>query len=247
MENATCQARPFLTAEWRCLAMLNFPVEAALLRRHLPAGTEIEFYQGRTFLSVVGFRFLRTRVLGIPVLCHRDFDEVNLRFYVRHKAGHEWRRGVVFLKEIVCRRLIAFVARTVYNENYVVMPLRSRVELHPAGDNPGSIHYEWHCGDRWHSLSARTSGSACLSEPGSEEEFITEHYWGYSRQRDGSTMEYQVEHPRWRVWKTATARYDADVGRLYDPEFAPYLGAPPSSAFVADGSPVVVRRGRRLS
>lgn len=236
----------FLTAEWRALAMANFPVDAAVLMPYLPAGAELDYFQGRTYLSVVGFRFLRTRVLGIPVPCHRDFDEVNLRFYVRRPVGDTWRRGVVFIKEIVRRRMIAYVARRFYNENYVVMPMRSRVELPENGADAGSLHYEWECGQRWHELTIDIHGAPALAEAGSEEEFITEHYWGYSRLKSGATMEYEVEHPRWRVWKATRVRFDADVARLYAPELVPFLSVAPSSALVADGSAVVVRKGRQL-
>lgn len=237
--------RPFLTAEWRSIVMLNFPVDPAALMPHVPSGLELDFYHGVTYLSLVGFRFLRMKVRGIRALCHQDFDEVNLRFYVRRRVGEEWRRGVVFIKEIVSRRLVAFVARTCYNENYVVMPMRSEVRWSEPGGR-GALTYEWHCGQCWHALRAEVAGAPSIASTGSEEEFITEHYWGYTRQRDGSTMEYEVEHPRWRVWKDARASFDGDGARLYPPEFVPFLSAPPSSALVADGSPVVIRRGRRL-
>src|SRR4051794_25256625 len=103
-------AHPFLTAEWRLLVMLPFPLHPAALTPLVPAGTELDFRDGRTFLSLVGFRFLKTRVRGVPVPGHVDFDEVNLRFYVRCKTADGWRRGVTFVKEIVPRRAIALVA-----------------------------------------------------------------------------------------------------------------------------------------
>jgi uncharacterized protein YqjF (DUF2071 family) len=87
---------PFLTAEWRDLAMLNYEIDAAVLRPFVPAGTELDAWGGRTFVSVVGFRFLGTRVRGVPVPGHRDFEELNLRFYVRRVADDGPRRGVVF-------------------------------------------------------------------------------------------------------------------------------------------------------
>ena len=89
-------------------------------------------------------------------------------------------------------------------------------------------------------------GEPTPAAPGSEEEFITEHYWGYNRQRDGGTMEYAVEHPRWRMWAAADHRFDCDVAALYGAEFMPFLAAPASSAFLVEGSPVRVRQGRRL-
>jgi Uncharacterized conserved protein (COG2071) len=112
----------FLTAEWRALAMLNYEVDASLLRHFVPAGTELDCWQGKTLVSLVGFRFLKTRVLGIPIPFHRNFDEVNLRFYVRRAEATEVKRGVVFIREIVPRRAIAAVARAFYNERYLALP-----------------------------------------------------------------------------------------------------------------------------
>ncbi|MBI3408912.1 MAG: DUF2071 domain-containing protein [Planctomycetes bacterium] len=238
-------APPFLTADWRSIAMLNFPVDPAALAPHVPSGLELDFHHGVTYLSLVGFRFMRMKVRGIRALCHQNFDEVNLRIYVRRRVGEAWRRGVVFIKEIVSRRLIAFAARTLYNENYIVMPMRSQVKL-PEAEAQGALTYEWNCGQRWHTMKADVAGEPGMAALGSEEEFITEHYWGYTRQRDGGTMEYGVEHPRWRIWKDARARFDGDAARLYPPEFVPFLSAPPRSALVAAGSSVVVRSGRRL-
>jgi hypothetical protein len=80
---------------------------------------------------------------------------------------------------------------------------------------------------------------------GSEEEFITEHYWGYTKQRDGSTIEYEVEHMPWRVWPVSNVKYDCDVEAIYGADFVPFLREP-ASAFVADGSQVIVRRGQRI-
>jgi uncharacterized protein len=236
----------FLRAGWHHLTMLNFPVDPAALQRYVPAGTELDQWNGRAYLSMVGFLMLDTRVLGMPVPFHRNFEEVNLRMYVRRKAEDGWRRGVVFIKEIVPRRMIAWVARRLYNENYVAMPMRHHVVLPGPASSGGITRYEWYCGGRWHSLSAEMTGEPAPLTPGSEEEFITEHYWGYCRQRDGSTVEYRVEHPPWRVWAASGAHLDCDAAALYGPEFVPFLQGTPTSAFVAEGSAVGVRRGVRL-
>jgi uncharacterized protein len=231
----------FLTAEWRHLLMVNYVVDPAALPPLVPAGTELDLWQGRAYVSVVGFRFLRTRVLGIPVPFHRNFDEVNLRFYVRRSVSGEWRKGVAFVKEIVPRRAIAFVARTLYNENYVRMPMRSSVAI------PGPVKYEWHHAGAWEGVSATVVGEASVPGPESEETFITEHYWGYAGQPDGSTVEYGVEHPPWRVWRCDAPALACQAALLYGERFAKYLAGPPASAFLADGSPVIVRRGVRLT
>jgi uncharacterized protein len=232
----------FLTAEWRHLVMLNYEVPPSLLRPWVPAGTELDEWNGTTYVSVVGFLFLDTRVLGIRIPFHVDFEEVNLRFYVRRRGPEGWRRGVVFVREIVPRWAIAAVARTLYNEQYSSMPMRHRVEL----ERSGTVRYEWRHHRRWCHLSARVQGEPAPLAEGSEAEFIAEHYWGYARQRDGATVEYAVEHPRWNAWQAAEAELDADVAALYGREFADALSGPPRSAFVADGSPIVVRRGVRI-
>jgi len=238
-------SRTFLTARWVDLAMLNFEVEPSVLEPLAPAGTELDAFAGRTLLSVVGFRFLDTRVLGVPVPFHRCFDEVNLRFYVQRRTGGETLRGVTFVKEIVPRAAIAWVARYVYNENYVSLPMEHEDEI--AGDGSRRVAYRWAHGGRSHQLSVRVSGPPELPDENSEETFVTEHYWGYVRQRDGTTLEYRVEHPRWRVWRAFEAELDCDVAALYGAELAPYLKGTPRSAFLAEGSAVAVRRGRTLA
>jgi uncharacterized protein len=243
------EPRPFLTATWRYLAMLNYEVPSTLLLPHLPLGTELDTWAGVALASVVGFRFLDTRVMGLAVPGHRDFEEVNLRFYVRRRAGDgEWRRGVVFLRELVPQPAIAAVAGRCYNEPYLAVPMRHQLDLAGASEGePGCARYGWRLGGRWHQLEVTTAGLPTVPAPDSETAFVAEHHWGYTRQRDGGTKEYRVEHPPWRVWAAAGARFDCDVGAVYGAGFAEYLSDPPRSAFLAEGSAVTVYRGRRLS
>jgi uncharacterized protein YqjF (DUF2071 family) len=241
------QAPVFLTGQWKYLAMLNYEIDPAILNARLPRGTELDSWNGKTMVSVVGFMFLETRVLGIQIPFHVRFEEVNLRFYVRRNTGDGWRRGVVFIKEIVPRRAIATAARIFYNENYIARPMRHRVELDESTVGSGVVEYGWRTGGRWNTLRALTAGAAHPLADGSEAEFITEHYWGYAVQRDGGTVEYQVEHPRWRVWETQERQFDCDVRAVYGAEFADALSAQPGSAFVALGSDITVRRGVRIA
>lgn len=240
-------ASVFLTAEWRRLLMINFEIDPAILEPRVPRGTELDAFSGKTYVSLVGFRFLETRVRGFAIPGHQDFDEVNLRFYVRRPHPDGDRRGVVFIKEIVPRPAIALVARWVYNENYVSHPMRHAFEPPFASDHSlDGLSYAWEYRSRWQTLSARVAGPPQPLIPGSEAEFIAEHYWGYARQRNGSTLEYQVEHPPWNVWKTAECSVDLDAAGVYGAEFAETLSRPPASAFVADGSKVTVRRGIKV-
>jgi hypothetical protein len=228
--------------------MLNYEVPPAVLRPLTPAGTELDTWNGTTIASVVGFRFLDTCVLGVPIPGHRDFDEVNLRFYVRrHGDDGQWRRAVVFVRELVPRRAIAWMARWFYNEPYTAVPMRHELEIAGAADGqPGRAAYAWHLAGQWHRLGVRTRGRPALPEPASEAAFVTEHYWGYTVQRDGGSKEYRVEHPPWRVWEAEGSQFDCDVKAVYGAGFAEYLGAKPRSAFVAEGSAVTVYRARRL-
>ncbi|HEY9420181.1 MAG TPA: DUF2071 domain-containing protein [Thermoanaerobaculia bacterium] len=238
-------SHPFLTARWRSLAMLNYPVAPEVVEPFVPRGTELDFWQGRTYVSVVGFLFLDTRVWGMGVPYHRDFEEVNLRFYVRRQGPEGWRRGVVFIKEIVPRFAIATTARLFYGEKYVSLPMRHLIMGDPTRGGM-YVMYGWRHRGRWNGLGAVVSGTPKEAAPGSEEEFITEHYWGYSALRGGGCMEYRVEHPRWRVWQLERPVLDCDVAALYGQRFVETLAGEPSSAFLADGSEVTVYKGCKV-
>ena len=233
--------RAFLTAEWRYLAMLTFEVMPSLLRPFIPRGTELDSHDGRALISLVGFRFLRTRVLGVRIPFHQNFDEVNLRLYVRREAGREVRRGVSFVREIVPRRLVAFVARLVFNEPYVALRMRSEVPT-VGGAAPGRIRYAWKGLGDWQHLGLTATGSPKAPEEPSEMSFVTDHHWGYSRQRDGSTLEYRVEHPPWRIWAAEQSEVGGDLGGLYGAGLGGALAGRPTSALLAEGSSVAVSR-----
>jgi uncharacterized protein YqjF (DUF2071 family) len=204
----------------------------------------LDSWNGKNYASLVGFRFQDCRVRGIPVPFHRHFEEVNLRFYVRHKAEEGWRRGVVFIKELVPRRAIAFIARTFYGENYFALPMSHQIEK--EGDDLKAVSYSWRFQGRENWMKVITRGKPSQAAEGSQQEFITEHYWGYARQRDDSTMEYRVEHPRWQIWETEAVEFHCDVANLYGKDICEFLDRPPASAFLADGSEIKVCHGVKL-
>lgn len=239
-------SKPFLTADWRTLVMLNYRIDPAILLPLLPEGTELDTYNGQHFVSMVGFRFTETRVLGWRIPFHVNFDEVNLRFYLRKKAPEGWRRAVAFVKEIVPRWAIATIARQIYNENYVALPMRSTIVL-PERDVPGEAVYRWKHQDCWHELGAAFTGEPKRLAPESEEAFITEHYWGYVAQRDKSVVEYEVKHPSWRVWNATKSWFRCDVAAIYGSLFVEALSQPPASAFVAEGSAISVSKAAEAS
>ncbi|MFZ0295879.1 MAG: DUF2071 domain-containing protein [Candidatus Sulfotelmatobacter sp.] len=241
-----CQPnRIFLSAEWRHLLMLNYVVEPDLLLPYVPPGTSLDSFCGRTYVSLVGFRFTCTRLFGfLPVPFHTNFDEVNLRLYVRRKADDEHRRGVVFIAEVVPRRAIATIARLVYGENYTSSPMRHQVAMEGPKK---TTRYQWRVGGQWCKLSAQTTGAPKYPAEGSLEQFITEHYWGYSNRPGRACLEYQVAHDPWQVWASTEAEFEGDAGSLYGCELGAALQRRSDSAFVAEGSPVVVFRGNRIS
>jgi uncharacterized protein YqjF (DUF2071 family) len=233
--------RVFLTAEWKQLVMLNYAVDPALLRRFVPAGTELDSFEGRTCASLVGFQFNETRVAGFAIPFHRCFEEVNLRFYVRR----EEKRGVVFIRELVPRIAIAAVARLFYGEKYSRVPMGHCLRLEPE-KNCVVAEYSWGCGAQRCAMRLETVGDGYLPSDGSLGQFITEHYWGYAAQSDGGCVEYEVQHPRWTVRDARHANLSGDGARYYGADFAKVLERPPDSAFLAEGSAVTVFRGTRI-
>jgi uncharacterized protein YqjF (DUF2071 family) len=238
----------FLSAEWRWLAMLNYRVSPEVVAPHVPAGTEVDLWNRDTFISVLGFRFRKVRIMGMPIPFHTDFDEVNLRFYVRRSIGAETRGGVVFVKEVVPRSAVALAARGMYNEPYAVMEMKHRVpEDGETPRTPAEVEYSFKQPSRWSRLSVTPKGAPRLIPPASEEEFLSVRHWGYTRQRDGGTVEYRVEHPRWNIWDTGSSALDADLVPLYGERFAEILKRPPDSAYLADGSAVSVSFPERIA
>ena len=238
------EKRKFLEADWNNLLMLNYVVDPEVLNPYLPPSTELDLWQGKAMVSMVGFMFNDTKVLGIKWPFHITFEEVNLRFYVKHFDGKEWKRGAVFISEIVPKSIIAIIANNLYKEHYRALPMRhSQI---PVGDNHTEFAYEWKLKNRWNKLCATVSDIFEDIQPGSPEEFIFEHYWGYNKLTDTQTMEYQVEHVSWQIAKVKDYVFDADITELYGEEFLPFLNQKPYSAFFANGSAISVRIGEKI-
>ena len=224
--------------------MLNYEVDPKLLKDYVPRGTDLDSFDGRTYVSLVGFQFRHTKLFGsLPIPFHADFDEVNLRFYVRRKEGNEDRRGVVFIAEIVPKRVVAQIARLAYGENYICLPMKHSVNMKGATK---TAEYEWRLNGAWCKLYAHASVAPAPVQEGSLEQFITEHYWGYSAQRNGNSLEYHVSHVPWNVWRSTEAGFEGDASSLYGFELGRVLQRCPDSAFIADGSPVLVFKGKKI-
>ncbi len=234
----------FLTAEWRRLVMANYEIDPAILQPFVPYGTELDSWQGRHYVSLVGFMFLDTRLKGIPIPFHKNFEEINLRFYVRYQDPElGWKRGTVFIKEIVPKAAITLVANTFYGEHYVTMPTRHRWE---DASQELLVEYGWKQDKHWQHIRVIADPEPKPLEEGGEAAFITEHYWGYVQLSENRTTEYQVEHPSWRIHDVKEYHVQCDAKRLYGAEFVEALSNEPLSVFMAEGSKIIVREGKKI-
>lgn len=233
----------FLTATWKNLVMVNYTVDPALLQPYLPNKTELDFFEGKCYVSLVGFMFMNTRVLGFKIPFHVNFEEVNLRFYVRYYDNGIWKRGTVFIKEIVPKAAISFVANTLYHEKYETKKMR-----HETTDTEKEIHlsYQWEHLDDWFFIEATAEKPARPMLAESEAAFIAEHYWGYSKYNDKVTFEYNVQHPAWNIYPVKNYQIGCHFGLLYGDDFSCLDNATPASVFVAEGSAVSVLKKRNL-
>lgn len=235
-------SQPFLTAEWRKLAMANYAIDKKILDPYLPPKTELDLFNGTCYVSLIGFMFENTKLKGFKIPFHVNFEEVNLRFYVRYLENNNWKRGVVFVKEIVPKPLLAFVANTIYKEKYETMPMKHNWIV---SEDKILVEYQWKK-KTWNTFKILTNNKPKLIEPGSEEEFITEHYWGYTKTNKNKTSEYGVEHPKWEVYTTVEYEIDVNFGAIYGSDFAFLTDEKPKSVFLAEGSEIAVKSGRTL-
>ena len=230
----------FLTAEWRKLAMANYTVSQELLAPYVPPHTELDLYEGNCYVSLIGFMFLNTKLKGIKIPFHASFEEVNLRFYVKYKEGNEWKRGAVFISEVVPKFMISWVANTLYKEHYSTLPMKHQWE---EDEQTIKVNYAWKK-KNWFNFGLTAAKPALPLIQGSEEEFITEHYWGYTKIGHQKTSEYGVEHPKWDVYQTKDYKINVDFELMYGKEFEFLNQQKPSSVFLVEGSDICVRDGR---
>ena len=223
--------------------MANYVADKQLLEKFMPAGTELDSWQDSCYVSLVGFMFMNTRIKGFAIPFHVNFEEVNLRFYVRYKEGLLWKRGTVFIKEIVPRAAITFVANNLYNENYETMPMAHTWQV---DDNNIDVEYRWKK-KNWNSFRVVAAATPVEIEKESEHEFITEHYWGYTRIHDSLTSQYEVSHPRWMTYPVERYSINVDFENLYGGRFAFLAQEKPRSVLLAEGSEVSVKVGKKLS
>ncbi len=234
--------RTFLDAQWRKLIMINYAVDPETLKKHLPFETELDIWNGTFYVSLVGFMFVDTKMLGLRIPFHINFEEINLRFYVKYKDTEGYKRGVVFIKEIVPQPALTLVANMLYSENYETMKTRhSWVE----SDDILTVEYGWRKGE-WHTIKVIADKEAVDIKPESEEEFITEHFWGYTKINDKVTSEYEVAHPRWQIYPIKSHEVNVDFEKVYGSDFAFLQKEKPVSVYLAEGSDILVKQGRKI-
>jgi len=233
----------FLCAEWNNLVMANYVVPKEMLLPFVPFKTELDCFEGETYVSLVGFMFLNTKVFGLSVPFHENFEEVNLRFYVKYNNRGTWKKGVVFIKEIVPKRAVSFIANNLYGENYATMKMK---HFHRNNGRNFEAGYEWYFKKRWNRINAVTDNRSKKIIENSCESFFADHYWGYSKYDESKTCNYYVEHPRWETLKVVSYNIDCDFGRLYGDQFSFLNNEKPKSVLMTKGSEVSVQHKKEL-
>ncbi|MGK0412615.1 MAG: hypothetical protein ACJA1B_000813 [Polaribacter sp.] len=233
----------FLKAEWRKLAFANYEVEPSILEKYVPPGTELDLCEGKCFVSLIGFIFLNTKILGIKIPFHKTVEEVNLRFYVKRFENNSWKRGAVFIKEIVSKPALTFVANTIYKEHYETMPMKYSWEENALNR---SVSYHWKKNKIWQSFKVTAALKESEIEVNSETEFITEHYWGYAKVNPQKTNEYEVMHPRWKQYKVESSEIKVDFELVYGKEFEFLNRVKPTSIMLIEGSKITIEGKKTL-
>ncbi|WP_432671900.1 YqjF family protein [Flavobacterium sp. SM2513] len=231
----------FMKAEWNDLLFINYEINPSFLKKYVPKGTELDLWNGKCYISLIGFMFENVKVLGMKIPFHVNFEEVNLRFYVKRFEDGNWKRGVVFIKEIVPKHAITFVANTLYNEQYQTLPMRHE---RTVSTTSRFFKYEWLKENFRNSISVETEKKLLPIEENSEAEFISEHYYGYTISPRQKTVEYEVKHPRWQQYKVIDYAITVDFELTYGKEFAFLQDLKADSCFVAKGSKISIESKR---
>ena len=228
---------PFLTARWLNLIMLSYRLDPGMLQGFVPPGCTLDLIDGYAFASLVAFDFADTRVRGIRWPGFVNFPEINLRFYVRYRDGATEHRGVCFIREFVRRRTVATIARWIYNEPYLVAPLRSCVKQNADAID---VRHSIQLNGRAHSVQIACSAKAICPSSDSIECFFKEQQWGFGTSRRGQLIRYKVLHPAWNIYPVTSFKLDWDWQAVYGSHWAPLQQMQPMSVMLAEGSAVEV-------
>lgn len=228
----------FLTAEWRRLVNLTYAIDPDLLKEHLPEGVEADIYKGKAHISLVAFEFLNTRVKGLKLPFHVNFPEINLRYYARYGEY----LGVGFIKELVPKFCISFIARKLYNEPYYSFPMTLETEI---ADHISVLHTVKKAG-KSHTISAKATNTALQPGPETPDYYFKEHDLGFGTDLKGRGVFYRVDHSVWDTYPLVDFNLQFDFGAIYGPKWAFLNDATPRYSVMAEGSPVSVSHPRKL-
>jgi uncharacterized protein YqjF (DUF2071 family) len=230
--------KTFLSAHWENLIMANYEINADVLIPYLPQGVELDFYNNKTYVSLVGFMFKQTSLFNIPIPFLGTFEEINLRFYVVRKEGNTIKRGVVFINETVPYKPVAWLANKLYKEHYTAVPTKNSISI---SDDIKTIKYEWKIKNSWNHLAVNASASKTNMQANSMEEFIFEHYYGYTKLNQQQSQEYRINHARWFTNEVKNFSVDCDFSSMYGNNFSFLKHLQPNSVIIAEGSPVTIK------
>ncbi len=228
----------FLSAKWENLIMANYAVSPEVLKPYLPQGVELDFHDGKVYVSLVGFMFKETSLFKIPIPFFGTFEEINLRFYVKRMEEGTEKRGVVFINESVPYKSVAWLANKLYKEHYISIATKHSIQV---GKRDKQIKYEWEINNTWNHLAVNASTEKSEMLRGSIEEFIFEHYYGYTKINNRLSQEYKIHHPRWLVNKVTDYSIYCDFASMYGNDYAFLNNQKPDSVILAEGSPVNVK------
>ena len=217
--------------------MANYEIDPAILMPYLPKGVELDYYHGKTYVSLVGFLFKNTSLFKVPIPLLGTFEEVNLRFYVVQKEGNQIKRGVLFINETVPNKLVAWVANKLYKEHYSAIPTKYKWTI---DEHQKEIEYQWKVKGVWNNISVVADASKQNMQEGSMEEFIFEHYYGYTKVDADNTLVYKINHPSWEINTVKEYQIHCDFATFYGADFGVLNHTQPHSVLLAEGSAISV-------
>ena len=227
----------FLKAKWENIIMVNYEIEPELLLPFLPKGVSLDLFDGKAYISLVGFMFKNTKLFNFPIPFFGSFEEINLRFYVTRKEGDVFKRGVVFINETIPYQLVAWMANKLYKEHYTVVPTKHQIM---NNDKINQIKFEWLLQNKWNSIAVDFDSKTETMKTNSLEKFIYEHYYGYTKINNLQTEEYQLKHPSWNIHKVIDYKIDCDFEAMYGKSFSILNQMKPNCVFIAEGSDVSI-------
>ena len=229
--------KTFMTARWENLIMANYAIDPEILKPYIPNGVELDLFEGKAFVSLVGFLFRKSRIFGIPIPLLGSFEEINLRFYVKSKEGNQYKRGVVFINETVPYKPVAWLANKLYKEHYIAIPTKHRIVI---SEEQKEVEFQWKTPSQWNIIRVKASIFSGELERGSLQEFIFEHYFGYTKISEYESQEYKINHPRWQVNEIKEYHIDCNFKEMYGDAFAKLENMEPEAVFIAEGSDISV-------